>query len=113
MKFEFEKKMHIMSDLVNYCHMLGGNDFKIEMSTKEGIFHCHIYCLVPQLPDEILDELIRDLSIPRQKEIEQNFWGLSGELDPETELTLVGMMVDRAEVEYKDGQLRVHCLRVE
>ena len=113
MKYRFDKNMRIMADLMTYCHQLGALDYHIDMKHAEGVSHCTIRCAVPSIDPERLAELDTELNRPRQKEIEQNFWGLSGENDIDAELTLVGMMVDKATITYENGQLTIHCIRLD
>ena len=111
MKHEFEKNMRIMTDLLIYCHELGAADYHIDMGRESDGYHCCITCSLAGIPDKVLSELERALNIPRQKEIEQNFWGLSGEVATDTELTLVGMMIDEATVTYENDALVIRCMR--
>jgi len=112
MYHEFAKNVRIMSDLMFFCNKLGINDFEVELHLRDKACHCHIRCPIPSLSRTVLDELTQALNRPRQKEIEQSFWGLSGEDDIEAEITLVGMMIDKATIEYGDGMLDIHCMRI-
>ena len=60
-----------------------------------------------------LNELNNILNSPRQKEVEECYWQLGGESELNCELSLIGAMIDSAEVEYKDGILKVKMLRKE
>jgi len=108
---EFAKNVRIINDLMFFCNKLGVTDCEVSLKLKDNIYHCNIKCAIFYLNKMIIDELRQTLSRPRQKEIEQSFWGLSGEDDIETELTLVGMMVDEVSIEYDGEELNIHCMR--
>lgn len=109
---EFEKNIRIMSDLMSYCYRLGAMDYHVDMERIDDEYRCRIRCTLPGMREENVRELDVELNRPRQKEIEQNFWGLSGEAVTDAELTLVGMMVDRAVVTYEGEQLTIRYVRL-
>ena len=113
MKFNFEKETRIILDIMVYCHKLGAVDYHTYLKTENGLSNMRVSATIPNVPQSALQELEQALNIPRQKEIEQEFWGLSGEDETGAELTLVGMMVDSAEVTYKDGVLTLEMTRIE
>jgi len=113
MKFNFEKDTRIISDVMEYCHNLGALDYHIDMKTESGVSKIHVRCTIPNVSEEVLSGMKWELNLPRQKEIEQEFWGLSGDDDTEAELALVGMMIDEAEVTYEDGVLTLDLIRLE
>jgi hypothetical protein len=111
MKVEFEKKMKIASDLLSYCHLRGATEFHMDMTDKDGACIFKIKASPAQLSDEDMEGLNKKLHAPRHKEIEHDYWGLMGESENFSELTLVGMMCDEAEAEYADGVLTVTVKR--
>ena len=111
MKIEFEKKMRIVSDLLSYCHLKGASDINIDMTYKNGVSFFIIKASPAHISDEELTELRKNLYAPRQTEIEHDYWGLMGESENFTELTLVGMMSDEAEAEYSGGELKIMIKR--
>lgn len=108
---EFAKNVRIMNDLLFFCNKLGVTDCEISLKLEDNIYHCCICCPITYLNNIIIDELRQTLGRPRQKEIEQSYWSLSGEDNIETELTLVGMMIDEVSVEYSGQELKIHCIR--
>lgn len=112
MSFHLEKMMRIVNDLVAFCYAEGGNEFQICFSHEgQGASSVSISCPLPDLTQEMIDTLTEELNLPRQHEIEQDYWELSGETELSGELTLVGMMIDEATVGYRDGVLHIHILR--
>lgn len=113
MNLHLEKCMRIVSDLVSYCHYEGAEEFQIYMThgKKDGISSVTVSCPMPEMDPEIVNTLSEELNLPRQHEIEQDYWELSGESEMSGELTLVGMMIDEAKVGYKEGVLYIHVTR--
>ena len=113
MKFKFEKDMHIMVDIVSWCRKLGADSFHIDIENDETGFWLKIRCKIDMLGETPLNELKSELNRSRQKEIEQDYWGLMGEIETDCELTLVGMMVDEANIGYIDDILSIEVFRSE
>ena len=113
MRFNFEKETRIILDMIVFCHKLGAEDYRTYLKTEDGVSKMQVKCTIPKVPQVVLEELRQELNIPRQREIEQEFWGLSGEDETGTELTLVGMMIDGAEITYEDEVLTFDMFRIE
>ena len=111
MKVEFEKTMLISSELLSYCHLMGADEYHLDIKVVSGVTVFAIKAFPTKMSDEDLKRLRKKLGTPRQREMEQEFWGLSGESETVSELTLVGMMSDEADVEYKDGVLSITIKR--
>ncbi|WIF95716.1 hypothetical protein [Caminicella sporogenes] len=43
--------------------------------------------------------------------MEEYFWELTGDYDIDTELTLVGMMTDKAEINFNNNEIKVNLIR--
>jgi len=113
MKYRFQKSVHILNDLITYLHQIGSADFHIDMRLRKNVSVCMISAPVPNMSEDEVKRLKDTLNTPRQREVEQNFWGLSGEADTDPELSLVGMMVDEAMVDYTNGLLTIVVKRLE
>jgi hypothetical protein len=107
MKAEFEKTMFISSELLSYCHLRGATQFHLDIKIEEGETVFDIKASPAELSEEEMEVLVKDIGAPRRKEIEQDFWGLSGESESSSELMLVGMMSDDTSVEYRDNELSI------
>lgn len=113
MNVPLEKSMRIISDLVAYCSRAGADEFQISLSQQDGYAYMTISAPIAHLTPETLQELSDGLKVPRQHEVEQNYWELTGESAMATELTLIGMMIDRSKVGYRNGVLHIHAWRKE
>jgi hypothetical protein len=58
-----------------------------------------------------IEKLVKCMKIPKQEGMEEYFWGLTGECNIDTELSVVGMMTDRTEMEIKGDQIRMILYR--
>lgn len=110
MRLRFEKNLRIACDLLTLCHTLGATDYKMDLSTKDGCTQFIIRANILHLKPGALSEMNESLSVPRQHEIEQNYWALSSEVES-AELTLVGMMLDNVTIEHANGMLTITASR--
>lgn len=111
MSLNLEKVLRIVNDLVGFCYAEGGEEFQIFIKHDKSVSSLTISSPIANLSPQIVEELAHELDLPRQHEIEQNYWELSGEAELSGELTLVGMMIDEAKVGYRDGVLYIHAIR--
>ena len=110
MSLELEKSMRIISDLVSFCYYEGAEEFEIYLKhNADESTKMRVSCRIEQMEPDKVEEIRQMLRIPRQHEVEQDYWELSGETEFSGELALVGAMSDRAEVTYKDEKL---CIKV-
>jgi HSP20 family molecular chaperone IbpA len=112
MKNEFEKKMLIASELLSYCHLRGAHEFHINIYEKDDATTFVIKASEAYVSNNEMEVLCKKLNTPRHREIEQDFWALSGDSENTSELSLVGMMTDEAVIEYADGVLSITIKRV-
>lgn len=110
MKMRYEKNIRILMDILGHFFYLGGCHFTTDIKMTPHSTELTVTGKIKDLSPAKLDHLRHVLSIPRQKDMEQNYWNLSGEEEIDGELSLAAMMVDTAEVSY-DGSLLV--VRVE
>lgn len=105
MKMRYEKNVRILNYLMGYCNFLGGTHFKIDFEMTPCCTYITVACTLPSLADTQLEEARRLLQIPRQREIEQSYWNVSGEEELDNELSLVGVMTDTAKIVYDESNL--------
>ena len=112
MKVEFEKHMHIAGELLSYCHSKGATEYHLDVKGLSDGTAFTISASPAVISDSDMELLNKKLSVPRQKEMEQNYWELSGESETSSELLLVGMMVDEVEVSYDGIALTIRLKRL-
>jgi hypothetical protein len=110
-KIEFNKNMLIASELLSYCHLRGAEEYHFDMKLVDKNTEFVIKASPARVSDEEMETLLLNLNAPRQREMEQEFWELSGESENTSEMMLVGMMCDEARVEYEDGMLSIYLRR--
>ena len=111
MKTEFEKNMMIASELLSYCHLMGAEEFHLDVKTSAKSAEFTIKASPAVISDEELANMQKKLNAPRQREMEQDFWHLSGDSESKSELILLGMMSDKVAVEYEDKSLTIKIFR--
>jgi len=84
-------------------------DFKIKKTDYETIIYITDYN-TKYTPDHV-EQLKQCLNVQRQHEVEEYYWQLVGECDSDSELTVIGAMIDSAEIELKDGNLHLKIVR--
>ena len=113
MKLRIEKNLKIINELIAYFNRLGNSNVHIDLSNDADNSYFNIYGEVNSISKDELESLIEILNMPRQHEIEQYYWTLNGESEFDSELTLVGMMVNNAKVSYEGGILKISLIRSE
>ena len=112
MSLELEKSMRIINDLISFCYYEGAEEFDVYLKhNKDESTTMKVSCCIDGLESKRIAEMRKMLQIPRQHEVEQDFWELSGETEFSGELSLIGAMSDRAEVSYEDGKLCIIVYR--
>ena len=109
----FEKNMRIMNNLLSYCHELGGTGFEIQLEPSWHKSHIRIRVRIPNLAPAAVANLRDMLALPRQPEVEQNYWYLGGESELEANLSLAAAMTDEAMVDYDWDILTLYLVRKE
>lgn len=113
MKFKIEKNIKIINELITYFYKLGCSDVHIDLSTDDGNSYFTILGEIESISPDELDSLVTILNTPRQHEIEHYYWNLGGECEFDSELSLVGMMINKAKVSYKEKILKIRLTRLE
>ena len=113
MKFKMEKNLKIVNELITYFNKLGNSIVHIDLSSDNENSYFNIYGEIKNFSDQELQSLIKILNTPRQHEVEQYYWNLGGESEYDSELSLVGMMINTAKVSYENNILKISLIREE
>ena len=111
MKAEFEKNKLIASELLSYCHSMHAEEYHLDVKQTDNKTTFTITASPAQVSKEELALLRKKLDAPRQREMEQDFWGLSGESESSSEMSLVGMMCDESKIWYDGSTLSITIKR--
>ena len=112
MKLEYEKNIRIMNDLMGYCHFMGAYHMQVEFDLQPDQSTITLNADVSNITEQQAQELEALLNIPRQREVEQNYWNISGEEEISTEISLAAMMVDKAKVWLKGKRIYIWVQRM-
>lgn len=113
MKFKIEKNIKIINELIAYFYKLGTTDVHIDLNSNDENSYFNICGKIANISKYELNALVDVLNTPRQREVENYYWNLGGECEFDTELTLVGMMINSAKVSYIDNVLTISIIREE
>ncbi len=113
MKYQFERNLKIINELMTYLYKLGAKDINVNLKKNDSNTIFHIWGEINNIEADELDNLTTILNTNRQHEIEEYYWNLGGEAEADGELTLVGMMIDTAEITYSNNILSFKISRNE
>lgn len=106
MLHEHERVVHILSELLNFLFSMGATEIRSEIRETPESFYVSIRGNTRGNICPKLEKLKKLLGMARQADMEEELWSLAGSVDYDTELSLVGMMTDEAEVRC-DGEAGV------
>ncbi len=111
MQHEIKKITRIVDEMLT-MFMLNATD-EMEVKIKKDLQKTSIYFTQHQctFDEAYIEQLRKNLNIQRQCEVEGYYWQLTGENDIDEELFLVGAMIDKANIEKKDGNLNIELVR--
>ncbi len=112
MKHETKKICKIVDELTTLLLKEGSGliEFKINRLSDRTVIsivdhHTHY-------SQKEVDDMIECFNVQRQFEVEEYYWQLVGESDNDSELTIVGVMVDHADVKLENGDLHIDLIRL-
>jgi hypothetical protein len=103
MSREHERVVHIVTELLNVMFSMGARDIRSEIRESPDQFFVALRAETRGDIHPKLKKIKKLLRMPRRVEMEEELWSLAGSVDYDTELSLVGMMTDEADVRY-DGE---------
>lgn len=113
MKHHFERNLKIINELMTYLHKLKSTDINVSMKRDHSNTYFVIWGKINHIDSDELNSLKLILNTSRQHEVEEYYWNLGGEGEPDGELSLVGMMIDEVEITYLNNILTFKISRNE
>lgn len=104
MKHINQRNIKIVTELMGYCYKHGSDNVHIDIKKENKKITIFIKAQISFISKEDLEFLEKLLNAPRCHEMEEYYWNLTGDDDTDTELTLVGMMIDEAHINYVAGE---------
>lgn len=111
MKSQRKRISKIVDELILYLFSMGATDISVNIQEREEDFKVYIKGNCLEVEAKKFERLKKALKTPKQEEVEEYYWELAGNADGGTELSLVGMMIDKAEVNWNAGQLDITLFR--
>ncbi|MGL5256048.1 MAG: hypothetical protein ACRC76_03330 [Proteocatella sp.] len=99
------RMVKIVDEILCFFYSLKATNIKMDMQIKECSTELSFWAKIKEpIIQRRLDKIKKLLSSPRAHELEEYYWGLTGnDMTPSTELSLVGMMIDEYVIEYEEG----------
>ena len=109
---EAKKISKILNEMVNFALRREATKVDSSIENTEDLYKITVQASNLKTNINSIDTLKKYLNAPRQRAVEEYYWELTGESDTGSELELVGMMVDKAIVEFDDGNLYIELHRL-
>jgi len=110
-----EKKVgKIVEELTMFFFSIGADEIKTEIKRLDGQIQVLIDSNYQPEYQYNLHRLKEYLNEPKNEGMEDIYWELAGSGDPgeATQLLLIGMMLDKAEVEIQEGKVHLALYKV-
>lgn len=111
MKHMKKRVSSIIGELTMFFFSIGATDINIDLKDRESEFVISLRCNYIDGHEEKINKLVRALQFPKGDAIEEYYWGLAGNSDIDSELTLVGMMIDEHHISYDGNTLNLTMIR--
>ncbi|TCK90503.1 hypothetical protein EDC19_2272 [Natranaerovirga hydrolytica] len=111
MKHNNKRVCKIIHELTYFLLMLGATNLNVNVEHRKDEYKITIKSNFNKKEQRYIDKLIKGVTAPRQEEIEEYYWELAGETDLESELNLIGIMINEANVEVNDDLIEIELYR--
>ena len=111
MKHIKKRVCKIIDELITYFFVIGATNIDINLQEKEDHYKILLRGNYTTKDKSKIEKLVKYLKCDKQEEMEEYYWELAGESDVDTELTLVGMMTDNAEINISEDMIEVVLYR--
>lgn len=114
-KIKYKKVDHavlqIVNELIGFSMHNGAEDLKIDIKDSQLEVCISVISEASGIDDSIIDTAKRYLDMPRQHDVEGCYGELAGDDIDDNELSLIGMMTDKAELIYDGKTLNIMVVR--
>ena len=111
MRFHKNRIINIVEEILNYLFSIGVSDIHMDIIDKETKYEIIFTCNIKDVDISKIDVLSEKLNCEKVEEIEEYYWGLTGESQFDNQLSLVGMMVDDFEIKTVKDNLNLKLYR--
>ena len=100
MKHEKMRIIKILDEIISFSFKKDATDMNINIRFDEEKFIIQFKDNSKEVTQEEIDEIEELINVDRQPEMEEYYWELIGQQDYADEFTLVGLMADKANIDY-------------
>ncbi|HPI97263.1 MAG TPA: hypothetical protein PLV56_00855 [Synergistales bacterium] len=93
----------LISDFLRY----GCTDMDLKILEREDLYIISISAYCKGVKGREVEKIRKLLNQPRNPQMEEYFWSLSGDSDLDTEFSLLGIMSDEVELKYDEKSSRL------
>lgn len=91
--------------------MIGSTDISIQIKELDEKFLIDLSCnYLPEKRSRI-DDFIHWIQSPRQVAMEEYYWELLGSSDLDTEISIIGMMVESTDISFDENTISVTLVK--
>lgn len=103
MKHTRFKISKMVDELITFFFSIGATNINVNVQETDELFEIYLKSnFSSNTPKEKINELCKLLKSGKREEMEGYYWYLAGDSDVDTELSLVGMMVDSCSINYNE-----------
>ena len=106
---ELKKGCKIVDEIVLYLMKNGHRKLNVNIDKNSDIFLVEI--TTDKCEDWLIEKIENNINKERELEVEEYGWELMGESDAQSELGLVGLLVDRVEVIQSQNETKFKLIR--
>lgn len=111
MRHEKQRISLIANELINFFFMIGSTDISIQIKELDEKFLIDLSCnYLPEKRSRI-DDFIHWIQSPRQVAMEEYYWELLGSSDLDTEISIIGMMVESTDISFDENTISVTLVK--
>lgn len=111
MKHNKKRVSKIVDELIAYFFTMGATHINVNLKEKSDYYKISLKSNYTTKDNEKIEKLKKYLKCDKQEEIEEYYWELAGDCDVDSELILVGMMTDKAEIDISEDMIEVVLYR--
>ena len=99
----------IVDEMLCFFYSLKATNIKMDMEINDCSTVLSFWATIKEpVIGRRLEKIKKLLSSPRTHELEEYYWGLTGnDMTPSTELSLIGMMTDEYVIEYEEESEKI------
>ncbi len=112
MKHETKKICKIVDELMTLLMKEGSGLLELKINRLDDKTIITIIDSETHYTKKEVDDMTECFNVQRQHEVEEYYWQLVGDVDNDSELTIVGAMVDSADIKLENGNLYMKLVRL-